>query len=97
MNRIKVIIILVMLAVVLRWIMNPEQEGFSGAITQLTSRGPQDLHLTINTEKYVDPYYSWRNPSNWYTWNSPTRYFSPYYYYDYISNIFPYIYYKWWY
>lgn len=38
-------------------------EGFSGAITQLVSRGPEDIYLTINTERYIpnsyyDGYYS---------------------------------------
>jgi hypothetical protein len=69
-----------------------------GALTQLISKGPQDINLTINTEKYMDPYYnewgvyprSWMNfpRYKWHTnitpfiWNNGTR-LNGYYSYTY--------------
>ena len=87
MDNIKLIIVLVVLALALKWVMNSTTEGFHGTM-------PQDIRLTVNTEKYTSPYYG-SNPYDRYIWNNPTRYNSPYYYYDYRDHIFPYVYYYW--
>lgn len=71
---------------------------YSGSLTQLVSRGPEDLYLTVNTEKYVPEYnyrYDCRNSpycykNRWYNstpfvWNNPTRW-PKMPYYTYIHN-----------
>lgn len=95
METLHMIIILVLLTLFIRWVMSPTSEGFWGAITQLQAKGPQDVHLTVNNEKYIDPY-GYRYPYDKYVWNNPTRYRRPYYYYDYNYHLFPFFYY-WWY
>jgi hypothetical protein len=85
MNSITLIIISVILAIVLRWLMDPVHEGFDG--------DRRDLHLTINNDRYVNPYYTGRDPYNRYVWNNATRYINPYYYYQ--EYLFPYINYYW--
>ena len=88
MNSIKLIIILVVLTLALKWVMNLTIEGFHGTM-------PHDIRLTVNTEKYTSPSYM-SNPYDRYIWNNPTRYRAPYYYYyDYVDHIFPYVYYYW--
>jgi len=90
------ILILIILATVFYIIVNNynKSETFLGALTQLHARGPQDLHLTVNSDKYIyqDPYYRgwWDYP--YYLWNMPTRYnrYNSYYYGNYL---FPYQYY----
>jgi len=57
MNQCVFIIILLIVFVLLFKLLCDDSgsEGFSGAITQLVSRGPEDLYLTVNVEKY-SPY-----------------------------------------
>lgn len=89
------IILLVVLTVFIRWVMYPtDEEGFLGSMTQLHSRGPQDINLTVNSEKYLHGYGN-RYPYDRYIWNNPTRYRRPYYYYDYNYHLYPFFY--WWY
>lgn len=112
MNIANVILLLVILTLIIKWFMCEDTESFLGSITQLQARGPQDLHLTVNTEKYVYPHryrgYTppcnrvpcYRYPTDQYVWNIPTRYNIPYLYpdydYDYNFRLFPF-YYRWWY
>ncbi len=94
----KTIIILIILIVVFCKLLY-KNEQFSGALTQLTAKGPQDLYLTVNTEKYIPelwhPYSLYYNPYR-YMWNAPTRrrmYSYPYYpYYSHYryNYLFPY-------
>ena len=58
-------------------------ESFIGAMNQLHSKGPMDLHLTKNTEKYLCPYIKEKNnpfPYTQFIWNNPSRIRIPYYY-----------------
>lgn len=59
------------------------KENFMGAINQLHSKGPIDLHLTTNTEKYIYPCNkNIINPFPYtpFIWNNPSRIRIPYYY-----------------
>lgn len=64
-------------------------ENFGGgALTQLYAKGPQDLYLTTNAEKYIPEYLGgYYNPYNYFRWNVPTR-FNRYYYP--LFGMFPY-------
>jgi hypothetical protein len=45
------------------------KENFLGAMTQLYAKGPEDINLTVNTERYVPEFmYPF-----WSYWNMPTR------------------------
>lgn len=67
-------IILILLLVIICWRIN--KENFAGALTQLYAKGPQDLYLTGNVEKYIPPFLV----DNGFMWNQPTRLAYPYYY-----------------
>ena len=45
-------------------------EGFSGALTQLYAKGPQDTYLTNDAYKYL---YFLHPPLVEFIWNNPTR------------------------
>jgi hypothetical protein len=49
-----------------------EQFG-EGALMQLYNKGPQDVHLTTETDKYVPEYVQGYYPWNYYMWNQPSR------------------------
>ena len=55
-------------------------EGFAGAMIQLTAKGPQDSYLTVGTDQYVPEYYY---PYGEALWNNPTRIYNYQYYYPY--------------
>ena len=60
--NIKTIVIIALVLFVLYKIFDSGKsldEKFSGALTQLVAKGPQDVYLTINNEKYLStyPYY----------------------------------------
>lgn len=71
------------------------KESFSGALTQLMAKGPQDRHL-IGSDAYkyyyLHPYYY---PYPYYetVWNNPTRFRGAYYYYPHFTSSYP-IYYN---
>jgi hypothetical protein len=96
MKNIYIIVILIVVVRILQLFMYPEKESFLGAITQLQAKGLQDLHLTVNNEKYLgDYYYRYpyiKYPLSHYYWNVPTRYRRPYYYYYDGHRVFPYLY-----
>ena len=90
-------IILIVLAFALQEVMYSDTVNFAGAITQLQAKGLQDLHLTVNNEKYLHDYgymrYPYlRYPLSRHYWNIPTRYRRPYYYYYDRYHVFPYLY-----
>jgi hypothetical protein len=85
------VIFLIVMVLLIRWLFYSD-EGFYGAITQLRAKGPQDLYLTVDTEKYVYPRRYYRYPYDEYIWNNPTRYRQPYYFWDYTYHLFPYFY-----
>lgn len=89
MELLPVLLIIVVLAIILKKMMKKDKEYF-GSMMQLTAKGPQDLHLTVNNEKYLYPY----QYTNW-VWNNPTRLRRPlYFYYDYDNYyLWPYFYY----
>lgn len=84
-NKHHIVIFLVIITLVyLIFIYDPKTEEYSqGALTQLYAKGPQDLYLTTNTEKYLHPYYhgygtwprhSWYSRYTPFAWNNPTRF-----------------------
>jgi hypothetical protein len=98
-----IIITIIIIAILIYINKKNENEKFSGALTQLYAKGPQDIYLTTDIEKYVPelwhryPNYMWSN-GNYYPlfWNMPTRYgyYSPYYIpelYDLYYSRYPYI------
>lgn len=89
---------LIITILILTFIFKNINEHYYGAITQLQAKGPQDLHLTVNNEKYLHPHYynntylPFRYPYDLYIWNNPTRYRPAYYNYDYNYHLYPYVY-----
>lgn len=59
-----------------------KNENFNGAITQLTHRGLQDVYLTVDTEKYIDPVYTCDQDCDGVTCGSPYCRANYYNYYD---------------
>lgn len=69
-SNIFIIIIIIILIIMFFSSIN----NFSGALTQLHARGPEDQYLMVNSEKYYMPYF-WRE----YKWNNPVNvYYLPY-------------------
>jgi hypothetical protein len=95
----KVLILIVLLFLVFTFKSKKNKEKYSGAITQLISRGPEDIYLTINTDKYVYPYQNfydrcigpycgkdwWYNKYTPFPWNNPTKYPKYFYPSPYVS------------
>lgn len=67
---------LILLVILIIILVSYEYENFTGALTQLYAKGPQDSYLTVGTDQYIPPYLN--NP--YWIWNQPTRIASPYYY-----------------
>jgi hypothetical protein len=102
-QRVFIILLLIVLIVIFKLFFSSYfSEDFAGAITQLVSTGPDDIHLNIGIEKYIPPYgyYGYgclspycRRRSWWYNrytplpWNNPTR-FPRWIYppYDYLTD-----------
>lgn len=71
-------------------------EHMDGALVQLFAKGPQDVYMTTDTEKYIPeyniPYYEYDSPWYGYTpfaWGNGTRYpkwSMGFPYYQYIYN-----------
>lgn len=101
--NIKILIgILIIFVIIIAIYKNKNDENFSGALTQLYAKGPQDTYLNVDIEKYVPelwhtyPNYMWSN-GNYYPlfWNIPTRYGYGQYYlpelYDAYYYRYPYV------
>ncbi len=86
-----IILLLIVLVIIFKLFFSScFSENFAGAITQLVSRGPEDIYLNVDIEKYVSDYYGnygygclspyCRRRSWWYNkytplpWNNPTRF-----------------------
>lgn len=60
-----------------------------GTLTQLMAKGPQDIHLSQDAEKWVNMQFPYP-----FVWNNPTRLYRHYPYYPYFfSGLYPYTYY----
>jgi len=67
----------------------PKKESFAtqgGALEQLYAKGPEDVYLTTNTEKYVPEFWWGDNPYKYWTFNMPTRYSN---YFQPLYNVYP--------
>ena len=59
-NKLIFVILLILSIVILKKYCNTDREDF-GALTQLYAKGPQDVHLMVDVEKYVPEYYWYRH------------------------------------
>lgn len=60
-----------------------------GTLTQLMAKGPQDIHLSKDAEKWVNMQYPYGYHN--FVWNNPTRLYNNYLYYPYsYSYVYPY-------
>lgn len=66
----------------------PNYEGFGGGLVQLVAKGPQDMYLTSDADKYMNYYYPYYNE---FIWNNGTRLLNSYYYPYYDYPLYPYI------
>lgn len=73
-----IIILLVIFVLLFKVLMHDCDEHMSGAITQLVSRGPEDIYLSVNIDKYVPDYYGYNYGYNGYGYNYPYSCTSPY-------------------
>jgi hypothetical protein len=91
MNTNIIILLIILFVFYIRYPKNDLKEHVSmGTLTQLMAKGPQDVHLSKDAEKWVNIQY----PYGYYNfvWNNPTRLFTNYLYYPYIqSGLYPYI------
>lgn len=100
MNYIYIAILLILFVYGVKALQNNNEHMSTGALTQLYAKGPQDLYLTINTRKYIPPYWYWEGWRH-YTpliWNNPTRFprwFPPLY--TYLSDSYSYYPYPYYY
>lgn len=85
-----IVVLLIVLIIIFKLVFWNSSEGFSGAITQLISKGDEDIYLNVGIEKYLPGYWGdynyrclspyCRRRSWWYNrytplpWNNPTRY-----------------------
>ncbi len=89
MNKTILLIFVIIIAYYFLDYSNSDSFSALGALTQLYAKGPSDLYLTSDTEKYVYPPYFgnspwWGYPYMYPVWNVPTRLnnysgFYPYY------------------
>lgn len=89
-----VIIIIILILAIAYYYYKYEKFSSLGALTQLYAKGPQDLYLTSDTEKYVPElwggWFGFNYPPVYSPWNYPTRIDK--YYYP-LFGIFPKYYY----
>lgn len=67
------IILIIVIIIIIIVLFNEHKDGFSGGLTQLHARGPEDQYLITGSEKYWLPYF-WRE----FMFNNPVK---KYYYY----------------
>lgn len=72
-NILIVLSIVVIITVIYTWYKQYTAEDFSpGTLEQLYTKGPQDLYLTDDTNKYLTPLDMYLNDN--FLWNIPTRF-----------------------